>query len=779
MKTFLKVLAFSLALLMLIGVFAACKKNADDPKGDQPKPENNTPLVVGYSPFSSKFSPFFATTGYDQDASAMTQLGLLNADRTGAIIQKGIKGETVAYNGKDYTYYGPADLTITENKDGTVYYDFVLREDLKFSDGTPVTIDDVIFSMYVLCDPTYDGSSTLYSVPIEGMDAYRKGFYTIISAVLETKRSGYVANNKFTEEQYDTFWKAFDAAGEKFAQSIVDYVKEALGIEDFEAAAEAWDYKGVTNAKEFWAAIVEKRGYDLSDDGINKEVATVSIMSLLEAELGDRTTEYTEWRNTGEGAANISGIRKTGAYSMRVVLTKVDAVAIYQLGVSIAPLHYYGSRDLYNYDNNQFGFPKGDLSSVRAKTTTPMGAGPYKFIEFKDGVIRYERNDSYFLGAPKIKYINFKECLTEDDKINGLITGTIDITDPTFNKDTVAKISEANGQKDGKLIVGDKLYTDTVANLGYGYLGMNASVMSVGGNAASEESKALRKAFATIFAVYRDLSVDSYYGELASVINYPISDTSWAAPRPSDDGYSIAFSKDVNGNPIYTSGMTAEQKYAAAKEAALGFLQKAGYTVVNGKVTAAPAGAKTTYEAMIPGGGKGDHPTFQLLQEAAKALADIGITLVVNDLSNSGDLWEKLDAGTAAIWCAAWGATVDPDMYQIYYSDVANHDKLTNPSGKNPNGGPSQGGSNYMYGIADPELDRLILAARATTDQDYRKSMYKECLDLIIGWAVEIPVYQRQNAVVFAPQKVNMATVTPDITTFYGWMAEIQNMELK
>lgn len=140
------------------------------------------------------------------------------------------------------------------------------------------------------------------------------------------------------------------------------------------------------------------------------------------------------------------------------------------------------------------GFPKGDLSSVRAKTTTPMGAGPYKFIEFKDGVIRYERNDSYFLGAPKIKYINFKECLTEDDKINGLITGTIDITDPTFNKDTVAKISEANGQKDGKLIVGDKLYTDTVANLGYGYLGMNASVMSVGGNAASEESKALRKA---------------------------------------------------------------------------------------------------------------------------------------------------------------------------------------------------------------------------------------------------------------------------------------------
>ena len=27
-----------------------------------------------------------------------------------------------------------------------------------------------------------------------------------------------------------------------------------------------------------------------------------------------------------------------------------------------------------------FGFTKGDLSTVRAKTTQPMGAGPYKFV---------------------------------------------------------------------------------------------------------------------------------------------------------------------------------------------------------------------------------------------------------------------------------------------------------------------------------------------------------------------------------------------------------------
>ena len=57
-------------------------------------------------------------------------------------------------------------------------------------------------------------------------------------------------------------------------------------------------------------------------------------------------------------------------------------------------------------------------------------------------------------------------------------------------------------------------------------------------------------------------------GETASVINYPMSDTSWAAPRPSDDGYKVAFSTDVDGNDIYTSDMTADQKYEAAKQAA-------------------------------------------------------------------------------------------------------------------------------------------------------------------------------------------------------------------
>ena len=152
-----------------------------------------------------------------------------------------------------------------------------------------------------------------------------------------------------------------------------------------------------------------------------------------------------------------------------------------------------------------------------------------------------------------------------------------------------------------------------------------------------------------------------------------------------------------------------------------------------------------------------------IVNEAKNALATIGMNLIIKDLTNSSELWDALDAQQVAMWAAAWGATVDPDMYQIYFSGDDTH---------------VAGGSNYEYAIDDPELNQLILDARASTDQAYRKAMYKACLDIIIDWAVEVPTYQRQNAIIFSTERVNMDTVTPDITTFYGWMSEVQNVVL-
>ena len=722
--------------------------------------DGETPLVVGYSPFNSKFSPFFSETAYDQDVQALTQLPLLTSDRMGAIIYKGIEGETIPYNGTDYTYYGPADLEVTENADGTVFYDFTLRDDLVFSDGEPVTIDDVIFSMYVLCDPTYDGSATLFSQPIEGMEEYRSGMETLFNLIY-TAGEGNTDFTYWTQEQQDKFWSELNAGKETFIKEICDYCIAAGLNADGDSVAACLANWGFTLDESATAA----QAFDqMVADGYEGDV-----LAMVGAETAGSTIEdlmpsyqdYTIGVETGTSAPNITGIQKTGDNTLRIVATKVDATLIYQLATAIAPLHYYGDKAQFDYDNNMFGFPKGDLSTVRAKTTQPMGAGPYKFVKFENGVVNFEANDKYYLGAPKTKYVNFRE-VQDQDKLNGVVTGTIDITDPSFHVDAAAAISKENGGE----LTGDKITTSTVDNLGYGYIGINSHNVCVGDDPASEESKNLRRAFATIFSVYRDVAIDSYYGEVASVINYPISNTSWAAPQPTDDGYEIAFSKDVEGNPIYTSDMDTDAKYEAAKAAALGFFEAAGYTVDGGKVTAAPEGAKMEYEVQIPADGSGDHPSFMILTLAKDALAELGINLIVTDLTNSSDLWTGLEAGQVEMWCAAWGATVDPDMYQIYYSDVAN-------------GGAQPGGSNYMYKIEDEELDSMILEARESTDQEYRKAMYKACLDTIIDWACEIPVYQRQNAIIFSTERVNIDTVTPDITTFYGWMQEIQNIEMR
>ena len=775
MKHMKQLIALLLALVLCLGLLAGCASKTTD---DTTTPSDTTPaddtskdtteggedatdetvgnpdgtIVIAETGFEGKFSPFFAASAPDQAAHALTQAVLLNADRRGEIIMHGIEGETRSYNGTDYTYYGLADCEVTENDDGTVTYAITLRDDVTFSDGTPMTIDDVIFNMYVYMDPTYDGSATFYSVPIVGIDEYRGGMDTRMNVILAAGPDGYEANDLYTEEQYNTFWAAFQTAGEKFAQSIADYVMENYGAADFAAAVAMWGYEA-NDAAELWSKIVETYGYDLSDDGINKEVATTSITDFLAEEIGDTWNDYIVGVKTGESADHVEGIVKTGDYSMTLTTSELSTTAIYQLQMEIAPMHYYGDASLYDYDNNSFGFPKGDLSLVRAKTSTPMGAGPYIFKEYSDGVFYTDANPNYFLGAPKNGHVNMKET-QEADKITGIQSGALDISDPSYSlevRDQIADINGADGD-DGAIIT-----TRLMDYRGYGYVALAAGNVKVGDDPASEASKDLRKAIMTVLSAYRDEGIDSYYGETASVINYPISNTSWAAPQVTDDGYQIAYSTDVDGNAIYTADMSTEDKYAAALNAALGYFEAAGYTVENGKVTAAPEGAAMEYTVNIGGSGNGDHPTFQVLTNAAAALKTIGFNLIVNDMANASDLFASYKSGEAEGWVAAWQSTNDPDMYQLYHS---------------------KGSTNY-YEINDADLDELIIAARQTTDQEARKAMYKEAMEIILDWGVELPVYQRSEASIFSSERIVIDSIPKDMTPYWTYLSEIDQIQVQ
>ncbi len=538
------------------------------------------------------------------------------------------------------------------------------------------------------------------------------------------------------------------------AEDIVNYCVENGYAEDGDiaGAAEAWGFEVAKGGsiEDFAKALSDGYGADVNGM-VGTEAASVTVEDLF-----PNLADYSIGIETGDSAATITGIQRIDDYNCRIHATQVDANLIYQLGFQICPLHYYGDAKQFNAETGPFGFPKGDLSLIRAKTTQPMGAGPYKFIKFENGIINFEANEHYFKGAPKIKYLQFRE-VQDVDKLNGVVTGTIDVTDPSWSKDTAQAVADENGGD----ITGDVITTSTVDNLGYGYIGMNSHNVCVNDEPASDASKCLRKGLATILAAYRDVAIDSYYGEAAEVINYPISNTSWAAPRPSDEGYKNAYSTAVDGTPIYTDDMSEEDKYAAAGQAALAYLEAAGYTVADGKVTAAPEGAKMSYEVIIPGQGQQDHPAYGIAVKAKEILESIGMELTIADVGTS--IWSsQLEANTAELWAGAWQSTADPDMYQVYHS--------SNADGNGTN-------SNH-YQVKDSELDEIIVEARSSADNTFRKAAYKEALEIILSWGAELPLYQRKDGTVLSTARVNVDTLPQDMTPYYGWAAEIQNLEL-
>lgn len=796
LKTTKRLLAVLLAGVMAAGTLAGCggqgettdeaqteapaadaeettEPEADAQEAQEPAQEaanEDTPLVIANDDVSEKFSPFFGESVPDQHVWLLTTVSLLDIDRQGEIVYKGIEGETRAYNGTDYTYTGIADCEVTENADGTVYYDFTIRDDVKFSDGEPLTIDDVIFSYYVYLDPSYDGTTSLYAMPIEGLEEYRSGSSVLYDLMLQ-KGADNTDFTFYTEDDQKKFFETdLPAAGEAFAKSICDYCTAAGYVEEGldevsngmvnwgfatlnddgsvtgNATGTTWTSDNAPTLADYWNEMEVSYDYDyqtLSDT----EAADSALFSFLD-------DSYKVTVETGDSVDYVSGIQKTGDNSMRVVLTEVSAPAIYTLPVYVSPLHYYGDPAQYDYDAHKFGFPKGDLSSVRDKTTVPMGAGPYKFVSYENRTVYMEANENYYKGAPVTKYLQWKTT-SEADKLPGVIQGTTDISEPSISKDVMAQIQgeNSNGELDG-----DKLAVDLVDYQGYGYIGMNSQLMAVGDDPASEASKNFRKAIATVIAVYRDVVIDSYYGEAASVINYPISNTNWAAPQKSDADYKVAFSVDVDGNDIYTEGMSDDEKYAAALEAALGFFEAAGYTVEDGKITAAPAGGRMDCTITIPAGGSGDHPSFGIVTAASEALKTIGFDMAINDLSDSSQLWDGINGGTIDIWCAAWSTTPDPDMFQIYHSE---------------------GGSAKNYRIYQDDLDQLVMEGRTSTDQTYRKAVYKEALDYIVDYAVEIPIYQRQECAVYSAERIDLDTTVKDPTSFYTYIAEIDRIAMK
>ena len=783
-------------------------------------------LVIMTDDLDGLFNPFYSTTGADSTIVSMTQIGMLTTGyENGEVVVSCGDSEPVVV--KDYA-------VIYDEATNTTAYTFVIKNGIKYSDGTPLTIEDVLFNLYVYLDPVYTGSSTMYSTDILGLQAYRLQLESSDSTGqddLLTQGATNRANNRINE--LINLFKAvgatmtegsYEAGYNKMIEAIASHrlstgYKEAISTNpdlvtnaqlrqdyertlelfrkelenDYVSAIESYledPYKSTGEFDEITSFMYAEGfvtlEYNLGADGkedkssikkvtrdypatVNSKAAAIDYVynQKIEQELhmilqywGTAQTLETEYmakakevilkENMVDGELaikNISGIEslghtteetsvtvKGGTYNiahehnedgtpvnadeydvLRITINGVDPKAIWNFAFSVAPQHYYAPGYEVDIENNKFGveyasfdFHKNVLQSVR-NVKVPMGAGAYMATDannnnnpegtafFANNVVYFKANNNFLLGQPKIEKVRY-QVVSSSNALNALQTGSVHFVTPQFTQNNIDKINSM--AKDGI----KSMYTD---QLGYGYIGINA------GKVASIH---LRRAIMS--AMDTSLAMMYYSTGTAERIFWPMSTVSWAYP------------KDELGNPSRDN----EKSYPAvnfnredAKEAIEDYMALAGVSAGDSDLT---------MKFTIAGANLTDHPAYETFRAAADLLNECGWDVeVVPDTQ----ALTKLSTGSLTVWAAAWGSTIDPDMYQVYHKNSTATSTLAWGYREILN-------DDITYAEEQDILDalsELIDKARETEDQDVRAEHYEKAMKLVLDLAVELPVYQR------------------------------------
>lgn len=841
----------STALCAVIGastfsVFAGCGKSEKDS------------VLVMTEELSGLFNPYYATSGADMDVVGLTQIGMLSTDHDGNTVA----GDGEATVVKDFKY----EVNETNTGKETVYT-FVIKNGLKFSDGVPLTMNDVMFNIYELLDPVYTGSSTLYSVDIKGLSKYRyqttqedKGEQVSQTAAIyaETRKYelellyttlGKKSTNSYsmTEDEVrsainewyvtdgyksavatDSQMKEWTEADYR-AKLLEDYelvlktFKEELES-DFKAAKESYDlttdpYKDWSDKLsndvfkfflyEGYITPVYAKGADNKDDkskitkfenenyvtnyptmdaAINK-VYNDKIVEELTSVLnfwgtaGTLSTQFTadatevllrnQLGNSGLLFPNIEGVVSLGhttdvpsveingtTYSvahthnddgtptvadeydvLQITVNGTDPKAIYNFGFTVAPAHYYGSATGDGSDveidiaNNKFGVEwssssfQGKVIQSQLHVEVPVGAGPYiatnadngdnpKGSEFwSNNVVYYKANENFMF---EVKAKKFRmQVVSSANALDMLANGGIDYVTPQF--------TQANANRLDEMTATGKFEQLNSWQLGYGYIGINAGKIP---------NVYIRRAIMS--AMQTSLALNFYQTGTCQNISWPMSKESWAYPdntNPSGSETEIADAKDTNDRS-YLQFTTV----AAAKSKIQGYMNLAPNEDLSITFT-------------IAGSSISEHPTYAVFKQAAQILNEMGWNVEVKADSQA---LTKLSTGSLEVWAAAWGSTIDPDMYQVYhknstatsvyswgYREIKSNTTLYSYEYKV---------INALSEIIDEA--RTIMYDNKEQEQAERTALYKEAMELVLDMAVEMPVYQRQTLYAYNSSKI-------------------------
>ncbi len=855
-----RILALLLIAVMILPTIAACKKKPEEGVTDE-NPVGSTAkdtLVLMTENLDGLFNPFFSTSAADGTIVSMTQIGMLTSKLNASGEVDVAFGENEATAALDFEskYDSAADKTV---------YTFVLKNGIKYSDGHPLTMEDVLFNLYVYLDPVYTGSATIYSTDIAGLAAYRnqqpgvdsdsgsedeinelassraeQRLMSLVQLYWETNKKLNGSNASTNSVNYSQMVSAINGyniqgdAGYLSAVATPDkkesittanlladyelalkYFKEELES-DFKSAKDNYteapykshpefqnevfcfmftegfitpEYEKIPGTNKDDKSKIKSFVYNYNNTGITtKEQAIDKVyndtitMKLDEILLGWATstkliTEYTakakevilrEQATEGDLIVpNISGIvslghtgnvssvtvngntytvakthnadgtpANSGEYDvLQITVNGVDPKAVWNFAFSVAPQHYYGS----GYDvavdiaNNKFGVEYAsfdymkDILQTPDKNMLPMGAGAYKVTnsensdtpargEFYDAVMTYFKANTYFetVGAginnAKIEKVRY-QIVSANNALAQLQEGSVHYITPQYSKDNYTKINDL--VKSGGF---ESLVTD---QLGYGYVGINASKVT---------DINLRRAIMS--AMNTTLALDYYATGTASQIYWPMSKVSWAYPNSSNDAF-------TNGKDYPQAGgkFIKEQAIENIKN----YMGLAG-------VSAGDPSLKLTFT--IAGSNISDHPCYTVFRDAAEMLNDLGWDITVEPDIQA---LTKLAAGDLTVWAAAWGSSLDPDMYQVYH-------KNSTATSVRAWGYPhlTKNGTDEEKSILN-ELATKIEEGRETENRAERAAIYKEAMGYVLDLAVELPVYQRSSVYVY-----NTSVINPD-----------------
>ena len=261
--------------------------------------------------------------------------------------------------------------------------------------------------------------------------------------------------------------------------------------------------------------------------------------------------------------------------------------------------------------------------------------------------------------------------------------------------------------------------------LGYGYIGVNASYV---------EDINLRKAI--MCAMNTSLALDYYTADSAEQIYWPMSKVSWAYPSGTTENRNGKDYPQMNGQWNEQIARNNIQKY----------MDLAGVSAGDPELT---------LDFTIAGSNLQEHPTYKVFRDAAALLNSMGWNITVEA---DAQALTKINTGSLAVWAAAWGSTIDPDMYQIYHKNSS---------------ATSTKGWGYSTIKNDPEqaailnqLSDLIDLARETDVEADRKALYEQAMGLVLDLAVELPVYQRSTVYAYNANIIDASTLPDQINPY-------------